>query len=90
MGPKMTKPDFAQVWTPLGLTAKEAAVRGEHHFLAIARLKSGVTVMGAQVEIGTRSRKILNSLIPRMTKAGARLFALCAKKQLVKFVLRCS
>src|SRR5580658_5960259 len=42
MGPKMVKPDFAQLWTPLGLTAKEAAIRGEHHFLTIGRLKPGV------------------------------------------------
>ena len=27
MGPKMAMPDFAQLWTPLGLTDKEAAVR---------------------------------------------------------------
>ena len=61
MGPKMTKPDFAQVWTPLGLTAKEAAVRGEHHFLAIARLKSGVTVMQAQVEMNKISKNLEQS-----------------------------
>ena len=32
MGPKMNKPDVAQAWIPLGLTAEQAAVRGEHHF----------------------------------------------------------
>ncbi|QNI30482.1 ABC transporter permease [Alloacidobacterium dinghuense] len=58
MGPKMTKPDFAQVWTPLGLTAKEAAVRGEHHFLAIARLKPGVTLTQAQVEMNKISKNL--------------------------------
>jgi len=61
MGPKMTKPDFAQVWTPLGLTAKEAAVRGEHHFLAIARLKPGVTVTQAQVEMNKISKNLEQS-----------------------------
>ena len=58
MGPKMTKPDFAQVWTPLGLTAEEAAVRGEHHYLAIARLKPGVTLKQAQVEMNTISKNL--------------------------------
>ena len=58
MGPKMIKPDFAQVWTPLGLTVKEAAVRGEHHYLAIARLKPGVTLTQAQVEMNTISKNL--------------------------------
>ncbi len=58
MGPKMTKPDFAQAWTPLGLTAEEAAVRGEHHFLSVARLKPGVTLAQAQAEMNTISQRL--------------------------------
>lgn len=58
MGPKMNKPDFADVWTPLGLTPEEAAVRGEHHFLAIARLKPGVTLGQAQAEMNTISHRL--------------------------------
>jgi predicted permease len=58
MGPKMTKPDFAQLWTPLALTGKEAAVRGEHHFLSIARLKPGVTLAAAQAEMNTISQRL--------------------------------
>ena len=58
MGPKMTKPDFAQAWTPLGLTAQEAAVRGEHHFMSVARLKSGVTLQQAQAEMNTISHRL--------------------------------
>jgi putative ABC transport system permease protein len=58
MGPKMTKPNFAQVWTPLGLTAKEAAVRGEHHYLAIGRLKPSVTLTQAQIEMNTISKNL--------------------------------
>jgi putative ABC transport system permease protein len=58
MGPKMVKPDFAQLWTPLGLTGKEAAVRGEHHFLSIARLKPGVTLQQAQAEMNTISQRL--------------------------------
>jgi putative ABC transport system permease protein len=58
MGPRMTKPDFAQVWTPLALTDKEASVRGEHHFQAIARLKPGATLSQAQAEMNTISERL--------------------------------
>jgi putative ABC transport system permease protein len=61
MGPKMTKPDFADVWTPLGMTAEEAAVRGEHHFLAIGRLKPGVSLGQAQAEMNTISHRLEQS-----------------------------
>ncbi|HLY41699.1 MAG TPA: ABC transporter permease [Terracidiphilus sp.] len=58
MGPKMTKPDFAQAWVPLGLTQEEAAVRGEHHYYAIARLKPGVSIAQAQAEMNTISHRL--------------------------------
>ena len=58
MGPKMTKPDFAQAWTPLGLTAQETSVRGEHHFLSVARLKPGVSLEQAQAEMNTISQRL--------------------------------
>ncbi|HKO13687.1 MAG TPA: ABC transporter permease, partial [Acidobacteriaceae bacterium] len=58
MGPRMTRPDFAQIWTPLGLTPQEAAVRGEHHYLAMARLKPGVTLSQAQNEMNTISHRL--------------------------------
>jgi putative ABC transport system permease protein len=58
MGPTMTKPGFAEVWTPLGFTDKEAAVRGNHNFLSIARLKPGVTLSEAQSEMNTISQRL--------------------------------
>ena len=58
MGPRMTKPEFAQVWTPLALTAQEASVRGEHHFQAIARLKPDATLSQAQAEMNTISERL--------------------------------
>ena len=58
MGPRMTKPEFAQVWTPLALTDKEASIRGEHHFQAIARLKPGATLSQAQAEMNTISERL--------------------------------
>jgi putative ABC transport system permease protein len=61
MGPRMTKPEFAQVWTPLALTPQEASVRGEHHFQAIARLKPGATLSQAQAEMNTISERLAQS-----------------------------
>ena len=58
MGPRMAKPDFAQVWTPLGLTAQEASVRSEHHFLSIARLKPDANLSQAQAEMNTVSQRL--------------------------------
>jgi putative ABC transport system permease protein len=58
MGPKMVMPNFAQLWTPLGLSDKEAAVRGEHHFLSIGRLKPGATLAQAQAEMNTISQRL--------------------------------
>jgi putative ABC transport system permease protein len=42
----------------MGLTPEEAAIRGEHHFLAIARLKPGVTIGQAQAEMNTISQRL--------------------------------
>src|SRR5438067_5083879 len=58
MGAHFRKPDFAQVWTPLVMTDKERAVRGEHHFLGIARLKRGVDLKQAQAELTTISSRL--------------------------------
>jgi predicted permease len=58
MGPKMVTPNFAQLWTPLGLSDKEAAVRGEHHFFSIGRLKPGVTLAQAQAQMNTISQRL--------------------------------
>jgi putative ABC transport system permease protein len=58
MGPKMVMPTFAQLWTPLGLSDKDAAVRNEHHFMSIGRLKPGVTLGQAQAEMNTISQRL--------------------------------
>jgi len=44
MPPSFRFPDFAQVWTPLAWTDQEREVRGEHHYVVIARLAPGVSV----------------------------------------------
>src|SRR5262249_61360775 len=44
-------PDYAQLWTPMAWSDKERAVRGEHHYIVMARLKSGVDLKHAQAEM---------------------------------------
>lgn len=52
------EPDFAQMWTPMAWTDAERAVRGEHHYGVIARLKPGVDVQAAQAEMTTISSRL--------------------------------
>ena len=69
-------PEFAQVWTPMGWTDRERAVRGEHHSVVIARLKPGVDIQRAQAEMDTISRR-LEQLYPADNKGwGARVVPL--------------
>lgn len=58
MGPAMNKPGFAQMWIPKAFTPAEAAVRNNHNFLAVGRLKPGVTVEQAQAEMNTISQHL--------------------------------
>jgi putative ABC transport system permease protein len=51
-------PDFAQMWTPMAWTDQERAVRGEHHYAVIARLKPGVEIKQAQAEMNTISERL--------------------------------
>jgi len=58
MGASMTKPDFATMWVPQVLTPAEAAVRSEHHFLAVGRHETGRDVEQAQAEMNTISERL--------------------------------
>ena len=58
MGEKFDYPDFAQYWKPMGWTDKERVVRGEHHYMVAARLKSGITLPQAQAEMNTISSRL--------------------------------
>jgi len=51
-------PDYAQMWTPMAWTNKERAVRGEHHYGVIGRLKDGVDLKQAQAEMNTISARL--------------------------------
>ncbi len=58
MPPSFRMPDIAQLWTPMAWTDQERAVRGEHHYMVIARLKPGVDVRQAQAEMSTISDRL--------------------------------
>jgi predicted permease len=58
MPPNFKFPDFAQLWTPLGWTDQERAVRGNHNYLVIGRLKSGASMQQAQAEMNTISARL--------------------------------
>jgi putative ABC transport system permease protein len=58
MPPTLVKPGWAMLWTPLVWTPGERAVRGEHHFLGVARLKPDVSVRQAQTELDTIARRL--------------------------------
>ena len=60
-------PEFAQMWTPMAWTDKERAVRGEHHYLVIARLTPGIELKQAQAEMNTISGR-LQQLYPEDDK----------------------
>ena len=51
-------PDFAQMWTPMAWTDQEKAVRGEHHSVVVARLRTGVDLKQAQAEMNTISSRL--------------------------------
>jgi predicted permease len=51
-------PDFAQVWAPLAWTDQEKTIRGNHNYLAIARLKPGADPKQAQAEMNTISKRL--------------------------------
>ena len=48
----------AQVWVPLAWTAKDRAVRNNHNYLAIAKLKPGTTVARAQADLDAISKRL--------------------------------
>ena len=58
MGPKFKFPGWAQYWTPMGWTDKERAVRGEHHYMVIARLKLNIPMPQAQAQMNAISARL--------------------------------
>ena len=51
-------PDQGEYFVPLGWTDKDRAIRNNHNYLVIARLKRGVSLQQAQAEINTISARL--------------------------------
>jgi predicted permease len=58
MGPSFRYPDFAELWTPAALTAEARAVRDNHNYRVIARMKPDMTLARAQTEMSTISDRL--------------------------------
>src|SRR5258708_5240940 len=58
MPEKFLMPDFAKVWVPLAWSNTDRAVRGNHNYLVIARLKPGVQVEQAKAELASISSRL--------------------------------
>jgi putative ABC transport system permease protein len=51
MGPDTVLPDFSRVWVPTAWNAEQAAIRNNHNYLVVARLKPGIDIRRAQAEM---------------------------------------
>jgi putative ABC transport system permease protein len=60
-------PSFAKAWVPLSWTNEDRAVRSNHNYLAIARLKPGATLEQAKSELASISAR-LEQLYPEDDK----------------------
>ena len=58
MPANMVLPGWAQLWTPLAWTDQQRAVRGNHNYMVMARLKPGVSAEQAQSEMNTISSRL--------------------------------
>ena len=76
MPPAFKFPSWAQLWTPLAWTDEKRAIRGNHNYLVIGRLKSGVDIRVAQAELSAISTR-LEQLYPEDDKGwGAKILTL--------------
>jgi putative ABC transport system permease protein len=50
--------DAVKLWAPLAMTDRERAVRAEHHYAVIGRLRRDVTVQQSQAELDTISQRL--------------------------------
>jgi putative ABC transport system permease protein len=67
MPEKFVFPSFAKAWVPLAWTDQDRAVRGNHNYLAIGRLKPGVNLKQANAELASISAR-LEQLYPEDDK----------------------
>jgi putative ABC transport system permease protein len=58
MPERFVAPSWAQVWVPLAWSNEERAVRGNHNYMVIGRLKAGVDVAQAKSELAAISARL--------------------------------
>ncbi len=58
MRPDFRFPDWAKMWVPLAWDAKEQAVRNNHNYLVLARLRPGAKIEEARSEMRTISARL--------------------------------
>jgi len=58
MPPSFMFPEIAQMWSPMAWTDEQRAVRGNHNYVVVARLKPAVDVKSAQAEMNTISSRL--------------------------------
>ena len=58
MPEKFRLPGFAKAWVPLGWTDADRAVRGNHNYNVIARLKPQITIEQAKVDLAAISSRL--------------------------------
>jgi predicted permease len=58
MPPKFKFPDWAELWVPLAWSSEKRAVRGNHNYMVIGRLKPEVAVQQAKADLGAISERL--------------------------------
>ena len=81
MPTKFAFPGWAQLWVPLAWTDTQRAVRGNHDYLVIGKLKSGANLQAAQAELDAISLRLAQQYPEDDTGWGAKVVPL--HKQMV-------
>jgi putative ABC transport system permease protein len=71
MPPSFNYPPDTEIWTPLDMSPQNLGSRGNHSFLAIGRLKQGVSVREAQADLALIARRLEKQYPDTNTKVGA-------------------
>jgi putative ABC transport system permease protein len=58
MPEQFSLPSWSQVWVPLGWSNEERAIRGNHNYMVIGRLRSGVDIAQAKTELAAISARL--------------------------------
>jgi putative ABC transport system permease protein len=67
MSPKFRYPSWAKFWVPLAWTSQQRAIRGNHNYMVIGRLKAGVQIDQAKADLSAISAR-LEQLYPEDDK----------------------